>query len=110
MASYTFSEQHSASALLSRMWRKKLVKKTTSQKDQRIVSINIQPKGEKLLKDTMQVGHGQARKLLKSSLSDAEIKQLDKLLKKVRDGALKQLEMKAKPLPETMDIPDSCPG
>ncbi len=32
IASYTFSEQHSASALLSRMWRKGLIRKTRSMK------------------------------------------------------------------------------
>jgi DNA-binding MarR family transcriptional regulator len=110
LASYTFRQQHSASAQLSRMSRAGLVKKTRSKEDQRVVRIKIRPKGEELLKETRQAGLGQARRLLKSCLSDKEIKQLDGLLKKVRDRALQQLEMKAEPLPETIDVPDSCPG
>jgi DNA-binding MarR family transcriptional regulator len=110
IASYTFRQQHSASAQLSRMSRAGLVKKTRSKEDQRVVRIKIRPKGEELLKETRQAGLGQARRLLKSCLSDKEIKQLDRLLRKVRDRALQQLEMKAEPLPETVNVPDSCPG
>ena len=110
LASYTFRRQHTASAQLSRMSRAGLVKKTRSKKDQRVVRIKIQPKGQEALKQTRQAGLRQARRLLKSCLSDKEIKQLDGLLKKVRDRALQQLEMKTEPLPETVNVPDSCPG
>ncbi|MFC1999788.1 MarR family winged helix-turn-helix transcriptional regulator [Chloroflexota bacterium] len=103
-AKYHFREQHSVSAQLSRMWRNGLVKKTRSKADQRVVSIKMTPKGEKLLKEARQVGIGQARELLASALSDAEIKQLDKLLKKVRDTALDRLEQKAERLPSSFDI------
>jgi DNA-binding MarR family transcriptional regulator len=109
IASYTFRRVHSASAQLSRMSRAGLVKKTRSKEDQRVIRIKIRPKGEELLKETRQAGVGQARRLLKSCLSDKEIKQLDGLLRKVRDGALQQLDMKAVPLPETVNVPDSCP-
>jgi DNA-binding MarR family transcriptional regulator len=110
IASYTFRQQHSASAQLSRMARAGLVKKTRSKKDQRVVRIKIQPKGQEALKQTRQAGLGQARRLLKSCLSDEEIRQLDGLLRKVRDRALRELGMKAEPLPETVNVPDSCPG
>ncbi|NQT48398.1 MAG: MarR family transcriptional regulator [Chloroflexi bacterium] len=98
LASYIFREQHSVSAQLSRMWRAGLVKKTRSKKDQRVVSIKMQPKGKELLEQTRQAGGGQTRDLLTSALSDEELRQLDKLLKKVRDRALQRLGMKAKPL------------
>ena len=48
IASYTFRQQHSASAQLSRMSRAGLVKKTRSKEDQRVVRIKIRPKGEEL--------------------------------------------------------------
>ena len=70
----------------------------------------MQPNSEGLLKETRQAGLGQARRLLKSCLSDKEIQQLDGLLRKVRDRALRELGMKAEPLPETVNVPDSCPG
>ena len=110
IASYTFRQQHSASAQLIRMSRAGLVKKTRSKRDQRVVRIKIQPKGEELLKETRRAGLGQARRLLKSCLSNKEIRQLDELLRKVRDRALRELGMEAEPLPETIDVPDSCPG
>ena len=91
IASYTFRQQHGASAQLSRMSRAGLVKKTRSKKDQRVVRIRIQPKGQEALKQTRQAGLRQARRLLKSCLSDEEIRQLDGLLRKVRDRALREL-------------------
>ena len=103
IASYTFRQQHSTSAQLSRMWRAGLVTKTRSKKDQRVVRIKMQPKGKELLNETREAGLGQARKLLKSCLSAEEVEQLDKLLKKVRDCALQQLGVKAEPLPNSFD-------
>ena len=103
IASYTFRQQHSVSAQLSRMKRAGLVTKRRGQKDQRVVTIKMQPKGEEVLEQTREAGLGQARKLLKAALSDEEIKQLDKLLKKVRDQALQRLRMEAEPLPNTFD-------
>jgi len=103
LSSYTFREQHSISAQLSRMRRVGLITKTRSAKDERVVHVKATPKGKECLEETRQVGLGQARALLKSALSDKEIEQLDKLLKKVRDRALQQLGMKAEPLPNTLD-------
>jgi DNA-binding MarR family transcriptional regulator len=110
IASYTFRRVHSASAQLSRMSRDGLVKKTRSKNDQRVVRIKMQPQGEELMKETRKAGLGQARRLLKSCLSDEEVKQLYRLLRKVRDRALRELGMKAEPLPETVNVHDPCPG
>jgi DNA-binding MarR family transcriptional regulator len=109
IASYTFRQPHSISAQVIRMSRAGLVKKTRSKNDQRVVKIKIQPKGEELLKETRQAGPGEARRLFKSCLTQKEIKQLDGLLRRVRDCALQELEMKVELLPETIDVPHSCP-
>ena len=103
IGSYTFREQNSVSTQLSRMRRAGLITKTRSTQDQRVVHIKVTPKGKESLEETRQAGLGQARELLKAALSDEEIKQLDKLLKKVRDRALQQLGMEATPLPNTFD-------
>jgi hypothetical protein len=65
----------------------------------------MQAKGEELLKQTKEAGLGRAESLLKSCLSTQEIKQLDALLKKVRDQALKELGIKAEPLPAAIQFP-----
>jgi len=103
IGSYTFRQQHSVSAQLGRMRKAGLITKTRSTEDQRVVTVRITPKGKESLKETRQAGFGQARELLKSALSDQELEQLDKLLKKVRDRALQQLGMEAEPLPNTFD-------
>ena len=104
LAKYTFREQHSVSAQLSRMWRSGLVKKTRQKQDQRVVKIGMTAKGKEQLAETRQAGIRQAHELLASALSDAEIKQLDKLLKKVRDTALDRLDQKAERLPGSFDV------
>ena len=103
IGSYTFREQNSVSTQLSRMRKDGLIIKTRSTKDQRVVTVRITPKGKESLKETRQAGFGEARKLLKSALSDQELEQLDKLLKKVRDRAVERLGRKVEPLPNTFD-------
>ncbi len=103
IASFMFREKHSASALLTRMQKAGYVRKMRSKKDQRVVKIKMQPKGAELLSKAMPAAFGQAHRLLKSSLSPEEVKQLDTLMKKVRDGALRELGLKAEPLPANID-------
>jgi len=91
------------------MWRAGLVNKARSPRDQRVVRIRMQPKGEEKLKQAAPAAFGQAGELLNSCLSKSELEQLDKLLKKVRDGALSKLGMDAGPLPDMIELPDSCP-
>ena len=104
LAKYTFREQHSVSAQLSRMWRAGLVKKTRQKQDQRVVKITMTAKGKEHLAETKQAGIGQAHELLASALSEQELAQLDNLLRKVRDAALEKLEQKAEKLPESFDV------
>ncbi|MFC1999700.1 MarR family winged helix-turn-helix transcriptional regulator [Chloroflexota bacterium] len=104
LSKYLFRQQHSVSAQLSRMWRNGLIKKTRQKQDQRVVKIGVTPKGNEKLEATKQVGMGQVRDLLASALSQQELAQLDKLVKKVRDKALERLEQKAERLPSSFDI------
>jgi len=104
IAKYTFRQQHSASAQLSRMAEAGLVSKERQVYDERVVKINIEPAGQELLKASIPVGPGEASTLLKSCLSGDEMRELDKLLKKVRDCALQQSRMQAEPLPPTIDV------
>jgi len=99
IASYVFREKHSVSALLSRMQRAGYVKKARSKKDQRVVKIQIQPKGKELLGRAMPVITGYTRDLLAARFSEKEIKQLDRHLKDLRDAALQALGTKVKPFP-----------
>jgi MarR family transcriptional regulator, organic hydroperoxide resistance regulator len=99
IALYVFREKHSVSALLSRMQRAGYVKKARSKKDQRVVKIQIQPKGKELLDRAMPVITGYTRDLLVARFSEKEIKQLDRYLKDLRDAALQALGTKVKPFP-----------
>jgi len=104
IGSYTFRQQHSVSAQLGRMRKAGLITKTRGKEDERAVTVKITPKGKERLEQTREAGLGQARKLLKAALSDEEIKQLDGLLKKVRDQALQRLGTKAERLPDSLDV------
>jgi len=104
LSKYMFREQHSVSAQLSRMWRAGIVKKTRSKADQRVVKISASPKGKEQLAETKKIGLGQARDLIASALSDQEMAQFDKLLKKVRDKALERLGQKPEKMPDSFDL------
>jgi len=103
IASYVFRELHSVSEFLTRMEKSGYVKKVRSRKDRRVVRVHIQPKGEELLRQTVGSGFPSAYRIMRSYLSEEEIKQLDLLLKKLRDGALQEMGLKAEPLPDILD-------
>lgn len=103
ISSYVFREKHSVSALLSRMQRAGYVKKVRSRKDQRVVKIQIQPKGKELLDQAMPVIIGDARGMLVGRFSEKETKQFDRHLKGMRDAALKSLGTEARSLPPTIE-------
>jgi len=109
LASYTFREQHSVSAQLSRMRKAGLVKKTRSTRDQRVVTVKVTPKGKELLEKTKPAGLGLAQDIVQSCFSKKELEQFDAYMKKVRDCALQRLGKEAKPLPPSFRIPD-VPG
>ncbi len=103
ISSYVFREKHSVSALLSRMQRAGYVRKVRSKKDQRVVKIQIQPKGKELLDRALPVILGYARDILVARFSDKEIKQFDKYLKGLRDVALQELGTEARSVPPTIE-------
>lgn len=103
ISSYVFREKHSVSALLSRMQRAGYVKKVRSRKDQRVVKIQIQPKGRDLLEQAIPVVMGYGRGILMGRFSEKEIKQFDKYLKSLRDNALRELGTEARQLPATIE-------
>jgi len=108
LAVYTFREQHSVSAQLSRMRKAGLIKKTRSTKDQRVVTVKITPKGKDLLNRVKPAGLGLAQDMLKSCFSEEELGQLNEQLKKVRDCALARLGKEAQPLPPIFRIPEDA--
>jgi len=103
ISSNVFREKHSVSALQSRMQRAGYVKKVRSRKDQRVVKIQIQPKGRELLDQAIPVIIGHARNMLAARFPEKEIRQFDKHLKGLRDTALKDLGTEARPLPPTIE-------
>jgi DNA-binding MarR family transcriptional regulator len=108
LAAYTFREQHSVSAQLSRMRKAGLVKKTRSTKDQRVVTVKITPKGRELLDRVKPAGLGLAQDIIKSCFSENELGQFDEQLRKVRDCALQRLGREAKPVPPIFRIPETA--
>ena len=103
ISAYVFREKHSVSALLSRMQRAGYVKKVRSKKDQRVVKIQIQPKGKELLNQSVAVIVGYARDLLRTRFTEKEIKQFDRSMKALRDLALRELGTEAKRIPVTIE-------
>ena len=103
LSDYLFREKHSMSAQLSRMSKAGTVRKTRSKKDQRVVKVVMTAKGkERLAKSKGVMGH--AREIVTSALSEEELAQFDKLLRKVRDKALERLGQKVEELPESFDL------
>ena len=103
IASYTFRELHSASGLLTRMEKAGYVKKVRSRKDQRVVQVTIQPRGEELLKQAVGSGFPYTSRIMRSTLSREEVEHLDELLKKLRNGIVHELGLKIEPLPGILD-------
>ena len=103
ISAYVFREKHSVSGLLSRMQRAGYVKKVRSKKDQRVVKIQIQPKGKELLNQSVAVIVGYARDLLRTRFTEKEIKQFDRSMKALRDLALRELGTEAKRIPATIE-------
>ena len=99
IASYIFRAQHSVSGLITRMERAGYVKKVRSKKDRRLVEVVMQPKGEELVSRALASGFRYARRIVEASLTEEEIKRLDVPLKKLRDGALLEMGLTTRPLP-----------
>ncbi len=103
IAAYVFREKHSVSALLSRMRRAGYIKKARSKQDQRVVKVELQPKGRELLDQTIPVIMGYGRDVFASRFSEKEIRQFDRYLKVLRDRSLRELGAEPRRLPATME-------
>jgi DNA-binding MarR family transcriptional regulator len=103
ISSYLFLDNTGISALLTRMQRVGLVKKVRSRVDQRVVRIQMLPKGKELLAKARRL-HGGTCQTMEECFSENEVKQLDDYLKRYRDHCLQKLGKKAQPLPSNLDI------
>ena len=79
------------------------VKKARSKQDQRVVKVELQPKGRELLDQTVPVILGYARDVFSSRFSEKEIRQFYRYLKSLRDRSLRELRTEPKRLPPTME-------
>lgn len=102
IASYTFRELHSTSELLTRMEKQGYIKRIRDESDRRFVRVGLQPKGKKLLDKIIQSGFAEGRRIMKEALTVEEIQELDRMLIKLRNVALRDFSMQPSPLPETM--------
>ena len=101
----TLRDQAGGSAQLTGLSAKGLIKKTRSKKDQRVVSVEITPKGREAWARAQRSGIQDIHRIIMSSLSKREMETLDMLLRKLRDGALRQLGQEAGPLPQSIVLP-----
>ena len=103
ISSYLFLDNTGISALLTRMQRGGLVKKVRSRVDQRVVRIQMLPKGKELLARATRL-HGGSCQTMEECFSENEVKQFDDYLKRYRDHCLHKLGKKAQPLPPIVDV------
>jgi len=105
IASYTFRTPQSVSGLVARMESAGYLRKVRGTGDQRVVKIQMMPKGEEAVTKVRRAGFVYGSRVVKSSLSATEIAQLGQLLRKLRDGILQEIALKTEPLPDVLDRP-----
>jgi DNA-binding MarR family transcriptional regulator len=81
------------------------LKKVRGVGDQRVVKIRMMPRGEELAERLRQAGFVYGSRVMKLSLSAAEVEQLNSLLRKLRDGVLCEIALTTEPLPAILDRP-----
>ncbi len=105
IAAYTFRSPQSVSELLGRMESAGHLKKVRGVGDQRVVKIRMTQRGEDLAKRLRSAGFVYGSRVMKSSLSATEVDELNLLLRKLRDGVLREIALKTEPLPDVLDRP-----
>jgi DNA-binding MarR family transcriptional regulator len=105
IAAYTFRSPQSVSELIGRMENGGYVKKVRGVGDQRVVKIRMSSKGEDLANRLKKAGFVYGSRVMKTSLTPTEVDQLNLLLRKLRDGILREIALKAEPLPDVLDRP-----
>jgi len=103
ISSYLSLDNTGTSALLTRMQRAGLVRKVRSKMDQRVVRIQMLPKGKELLAKAARL-HGRTCQTMEGCFSEEEVKQFDSYLKRYRDHCLRKLGAEATPLPPIVDV------
>jgi len=91
---WLFRDRHSMSALITRMEKKGLLKKSSKLTRGNMVSIELTEKGTQAFDEARKIGV--IRRII-SSLSKKEREQLSKCLRKMRNRAMKELEMISRP-------------
>ncbi len=81
------------------------LKKVRGVGDQRVVKIRMTPRGDDLARRLREAGFVYGSRVMKSSLSPPEVDQLNLLLRKLRDGVLREIALKTEPLPDVLDRP-----
>ncbi len=96
IARFLFRKSHSVAGLLNRMERDGLVKRVPKKKGHPFTEIQLTTKGKELVAPGKDVAFSLISKLM-SPLAEEELKQLQKLLRKLRKQALDELDMELKP-------------
>jgi DNA-binding MarR family transcriptional regulator len=95
---FLFRKSHSVAGLLNRMERDGLVKRVPKRKGHPFTEVQITAKGRELVAPGKDVALSLIGKLM-SPLSEEELTQLQKLLRKLRQYALEEMRMELKPWP-----------
>lgn len=98
IARFLFRKSHSVAGLLDRMERDGLVRRNPKRKGQPFTEIQLTAKGKELVGPGKNVAFSLVEKLM-SPLSEEELEQLQKLLRKLRQRALDELHIELKPWP-----------
>lgn len=93
-----FRHSSSVAELLARMERQGLVRRIPKRKGHPFTEVQIADKGEELLQPGLEAMRALTTKML-SSLSEEELEQFEKLLRKLRDNGLAALQIEALPPP-----------
>jgi len=105
IAMHMFRERQSTSSVLNKMQKSGYITKVRQGRDQREVKIKIQPEGERVMRRAAWATYAYGPMILKSSLCENEMVQLDGLLKKVRDKVLEELGLALQRQPATNHFP-----
>lgn len=101
IARSTFRESQTVAGLVSRMEREGLVRRVPKRKGHPFTEVKITAEGEKAFTRGIEAGLSTVADIM-SSLSPEELEQLQGLLRKIRQKALKELGVKLLPPPATL--------
>lgn len=93
-----FRESQTIAGLLTRMEREGLVRRVPKRKGHPFTEVQITARGEELCRPGIEVGTALIARIM-SALSAEELEQLQKLLRKLRQNALEEVDMELLPPP-----------